>query len=272
MIHSLTLVSLIPFLASGLQDPGTTQKETPVHLIAHRGGVVTESIIENSLPAIEEAVRRGYWMIEVDIQESADGELVAHHDATFQRYYGDRRRLTEMTWEEIDELRSDPGHHRPLTFDEFTKACGGRIRLMLDTKGADHPTQFFERMESSLRENNLLKSAYVIGTAQSKEFFSGKARIGANRLELKAALEAGEDVSRHYFLFEHGRILDQETVAWAQSLGVPVVPSINAFHYFGLDAPLQAAESDTRKLLKLGVKEFQIDSIYDSYFADPTNP
>jgi hypothetical protein len=46
---------------------------------------------------------------------------------------------------------------------------------------------------------------------------------------------------------------------------VPVVPSVNIFHYAGLDDHFKAAESDIRRLRQLGVTEFQIDSVYDRW-------
>jgi hypothetical protein len=44
-----------------------------IKLIAHRGGVVDKQRAENNLPAIQEAIHRGYWMLEVDIRESKEG-------------------------------------------------------------------------------------------------------------------------------------------------------------------------------------------------------
>ena len=45
---------------------------------------------ENSIGALEEAIRRGNWMVEMDIQESKDGRLVVHHDS-FLQDFGDKR-------------------------------------------------------------------------------------------------------------------------------------------------------------------------------------
>ena len=40
-------------------------------------------------------------------------------------------------------------------------------------------------------------------------------------------------VVKLYFLFENGNTLDEATVRYAQSLNVPVVTSVNTFHYSG---------------------------------------
>ena len=209
--------------------------DEPKHLrlIAHRGGVVDKDLIENNLPAINEAIRRNYFMLEVDIRESKDGHLIVHHDEDFRRFYGDSRRVADMTWDEIKMLRSKPGDLRPIDFEEFARACRGKIRLMLDTKGPDHDRVFFAEMLRILKENELLDTAYVIGTEQSRQLLLGKAKIGCNRTELQMAIDRREDVKKQYFLFEHGEDLDEETVALAQSHDVTVVPSVNIFHYLG---------------------------------------
>ena len=234
-----------------------------VELIAHRGGVVDEGRIENNLPAIEEAIRRGYAMLEVDIRESKDGHLVVHHDANFRRFYGDERKVADLTWAEMKELSSTPGNLRPLDFEEFANACKGKIKLMLDTKGPDHSEDFFVEMERILKESDLLSTALVIGTQQSQDFLQGKAKVSVNRTELEAAIAAGEDASERYFLFEHGDMSD-ETVALAQKHGVLIVPSVNVFHYPAKEH-MQRAEADIMRLKALGIRHFQIDSVYEHF-------
>ena len=232
-----------------------------VNLVAHRGGVVDKGRIENNLPAVEEAIRRGYAMLEVDIRESKDGHLVVHHDADFLRYYGDDREVAEVTWDEMKRLSSTPGDLRPLDFEEFCRACQGKIQLMLDTKGPDHSDSFFTEMERILAENDLLSSALVIGTAQSQAYLKGKARVGLNRKQLDDAIAAGEDVASLYFLFEHGNMTN-ETVMQAQRHGVLIVPSVNVFHY-PEEEHMNRAEADIRRLRALGIRTFQIDSVYE---------
>lgn len=238
-----------------------------VLLIAHRGGVVDQQRIENNVPAIQEAMQRGYWMLEVDIRESKDGHLVVHHDENFERFYGDPRKVAELTWEEMKQLKSHPGGLRPIDFAEFAKACKGSIRLMLDTKGPRHSDEFFKTMVRILRENELLRSAFIIGTDQSKKLLHGRAKIGMNREELAMAAGRGERVAQLYFLFEHGNDLDARTIEFARKHGVVVVPSVNVFHYPSENHETLAA-ADIHRLRKLGVKYFQIDSVYEKYCRD----
>lgn len=260
MLASLVLICC--GLAPGADDAPA------IDLCAHRGGVVDERLIENNLPGIEEAIRRGYWMLEVDIRKSKDGHLVVHHDADFRRYYGDERRVADMTWDEIKQLRSTPGDLRPLEFAEYAAACRGRIRLMLDIKGPEHSQAFFDSLIATLEKNDLLDSAYVIGTEQSRKLLLDRAKVGINPHKLVDHVAGGEDVGRRYFLFAHAKDFDQETIELARSRGVDIVPSINTFHYPG-KTNRQDAAADIAKLKKLGVTRFQIDSVYEPFCRQP---
>jgi glycerophosphoryl diester phosphodiesterase len=213
---------------------------------------------------VNEAIKRGYWMIEVDIWETKDGIAIAQHDPDFQRFYGHSGKASEMTWEEIKKLRSNPGNERPLLFEELVALCKGKLFLMLDTK-APHSPGFCSQIEAILKKHDLLSSAYVIGTPESREYFRGKAKVGVNRQHLKQAIQESENVQDLYYLFEHGNELDEATVSWSQELGVTVVPSVNTFHYKTED-PMEGAKEDIAWLKKAGVTEFQIDSEYDRWF------
>lgn len=267
LIFILILVSCQP---DTQQSANLITAPTDYRLIAHRGGIVEGRYTENSPAAVRAAIDRRYYMLEVDVRESKDGKLVVHHDEDFQRFYGDPRKVANMTWEEISQLRSQPGNRAPIQFEDMAKLCAGHLQLMMDTKPPSHSPEFYAEMERILREYELLDQAYFIGTAESREYFKGKAKISIKRDQLKAAVEAGEDVSELYFLFEHGNELDKEAVAYAQKHGVAVVPSVNLFHYKEED-PMEGARGDIEWLKEAGISDFQIDSEYDKFVFASAN-
>lgn len=69
---------------------------------AHRGDM--KCAPENTLPAIESAVKKGAHMIEFDVQLSKDGALVLMHDATVDRTTDGTGKVTELTYPEIRKL------------------------------------------------------------------------------------------------------------------------------------------------------------------------
>lgn len=241
-----------------------THAKEPLRLIAHRGGVVTSKIIENNHAAIETAVERGYWMVEVDIRRSKDGVPVAHHDRDFKRFYGDPRKLSEMTWEEISHLQASPGGERVLKFSEYVTACDGRLRLMLDVKGNDLPADYVDAIERVLIDHNMIEKTYAIGAEEVKQRLLDRGRVSRQHEDLFHAAEQGEDVSQRYFLFEAAKDLDESIIKRTQSLGVPVVAALNTFHYRG-ENQMEQAREDIKRMRALGVNEFQIDSVYDQW-------
>lgn len=58
----------------------------PPWIVGHRG--VAAEALENSLPSFELAIEQGADMIELDVQLTADGELVVFHDWSLERLAG----------------------------------------------------------------------------------------------------------------------------------------------------------------------------------------
>lgn len=248
----------------------TQNQDLPVSLIAHRGGIVDENRIENSEAAIEEAIRRGYWMLEIDLRKTRDGQIILHHDSTFERYYQDPGSVTDLDWEEIQTFRSDVGNSRPLLLEEVAEMAAGKIRFMLDIKGGDFEESDYREIERILENNGMLSSAFVLSDAEAQRYLFGKASISRGLGDILQAAEAGEDVSELYHLFELGGNLDEEMIRQANDLGVKVVAAINVFRYSRSgeteEERWEAAKKDVQLLLELGVEYYQVDSVYEPLF------
>ena len=82
---------------------------------AHRG--LCQAAPENTLGAFQAAIDFGCEGIEIDVQLSADGEIIVAHDANFTRMTVGHptgftnRRLREMTWEEIARVELPYANH-----------------------------------------------------------------------------------------------------------------------------------------------------------------
>lgn len=99
---------------------------------AHRG-LHNSDLPENSLAAYSNAIDSGYG-IEIDVQLSSDGEIFVFHDATAKRMCGVERKLSEMTADEIKELRLlDTDEHIP-TLAEVLSLVDGSVPLLIEVK------------------------------------------------------------------------------------------------------------------------------------------
>jgi glycerophosphoryl diester phosphodiesterase len=253
---------------AGRDGPAVAAERDELFLIAHRGGIVDDTHPENSSSSVDAAILSGFWMLEVDVRRSLDGHAIVQHDATFQRFYGVSRAVDQMTWPEIERLRATPGGSRPMQFDELCARCSGRVRLMLDIKGSSHPDAFYSGIVDSLRRHGLLETTWSLSGGPIPDLTKGAVRRAVDRRALAAAVERAEPVSTTCYLFELGSVLDEEAVRLCRSHDVPPVAALNTFRYeqAGVD-PLKGAEADARRLRAIGVRHFQIDSIYARFFV-----
>lgn len=105
---------------------------------AHRGSSAIAP--ENTLASLRQAILDGADLAEVDVQATADGELVLGHDADLQRVAGDPRHLWQMTYPEVARL--DVGHwfdprfsgERIPRLQDAIALVKGRLQLNLELK------------------------------------------------------------------------------------------------------------------------------------------
>jgi glycerophosphoryl diester phosphodiesterase len=102
--------------------------------IAHRGLHDTSAgVIESTTSAFSAAIAGGYGM-ETDLQISADGEAMVHHDDVLGRLTEGSGRLSDMAAVEIKRVRFKTSADRILTLSELCDLVGGRATLVLELK------------------------------------------------------------------------------------------------------------------------------------------
>jgi glycerophosphoryl diester phosphodiesterase len=100
--------------------------------IAHRG-LHNAAVIENTASAFSAAIAGGYG-IETDLQISADGEAMVHHDDALGRLTEGSGRLSDMSAAAIKRVRFKTVADRILTLGELCDLVGGRATLVLEFK------------------------------------------------------------------------------------------------------------------------------------------
>jgi glycerophosphoryl diester phosphodiesterase len=135
-------ISLAAFLVNRTQDP--------VLIIAHRGSSSTAP--ENTLAAFRLAADQHTDFIELDVQESADGQVLVAHDSDLMKVAGKPTKI----WEgEAAALRAvdigsykDPrfAAERVPTLAEALGVCKGRCRVVVELKSYGHNQQLEQRV------------------------------------------------------------------------------------------------------------------------------
>lgn len=253
------LLQLGTFMAAAQRAPGSG---SDYRLIAHRGGIVDSLAAENSLPALERAIARGYWMVEVDLRLTADSVLITQHDRNFRRYFGVDSAVNTMSWHSIQQLRSEFGSS-VLSFEEVLRQCSGRIRVMIDNKIEGLDTVLFGKVVALLRKYNLDKDAIMIGTSASTGFFTGKVRLSCTRKQLEENMRKPGYQPSDYYLFSGD--ISGDDVRWARQHDIMVVGAINERNPDSPEAK-ERARVKAVKMQRAGVKIFQIDSAFEDLF------
>ncbi len=137
-IASTTALAQPP--ADSAQPPALpAAHHTPI-VIAHRAD--HEHAPENTIAAIEDAIRCGADYVELDLRTTRDGHLILNHDATVDRMTGSHGAIADLTFAAIESLvvrnpGATPNGHQMPEFRDALRTCQGRINIYLDFKAAD---------------------------------------------------------------------------------------------------------------------------------------
>lgn len=108
---------------------------TSVLVVAHRAD--WRFAPENSLAAIENSIRLGADVVELDVQKTKDGQLILMHDKTLDRTTTGKGKIAEWALDSIRTLRLKNGaalktKHRVPTLEEALLTAKGRVMVNLD--------------------------------------------------------------------------------------------------------------------------------------------
>ena len=102
--------------------------------VAHRGlHDIARGIVEN-MPAAAEAAIAGNFAIECDIQLTADGEAMVHHDDELGRLTEGSGALLTKTAAELKAVRFKNTPERMMTLTDLCDLVAGRVPLVIEVK------------------------------------------------------------------------------------------------------------------------------------------
>ncbi len=128
---------------------------------------------ENSLAALEIAIRGGVEIIETDVRRTKDGKLIILHDPHVARVTNSQGYIADMTLEEIkrlnlrDALGQTTAEKIP-TLEEYMKAAKGRVLLYLDKAGQDGGALVPQILEKAKSCGTLEETVFVLDWPYAK--------------------------------------------------------------------------------------------------------
>lgn len=131
----LYLLAIMPKL-SGRHDLRPWQSKYYAHRGLHQD---PDTIPENSMAAFKLAVAHNYG-IEMDIQLTKDNVPVVFHDFTLKRVCGVNRKVKDLTFNELQELRLHGSKEKIPSFQSVLDMVQGKVPLILEFKVELHDT------------------------------------------------------------------------------------------------------------------------------------
>ena len=123
---------------------------------------------ENSLPAIESAINMGVDIVELDLQCTADSQLIIMHDAKLNRTTTGKGVIAELTLDSIRTFRLKNGvsikTHEIPTLREVLLLCKDRVLINLDK--AD---RYFDLVVPVLQETGTTRQIIMKGRKPADE-------------------------------------------------------------------------------------------------------
>ncbi|QKW26566.1 glycerophosphodiester phosphodiesterase [Streptomyces seoulensis] len=223
---------------------------------AHRGGAADG--LENTVAQFRRAVALGYRYIETDVHATADGRLVAFHDATLDRVTDGAGRIADLPWAEVARARVAGREPVPL-FEELLETFP-EVRWNVDVKAEPALRPLLEVIErrdafarvcvGSFSEARVVRAQRLAGPRLATSYGTrGVLGLRLRSWGLPAALRRSAVAAQ---------------VPVAQS-GVPVVDRlfVRAAHARGLQVHVWTINEPERmhRLLDLGVDGIMTDHI-----------
>jgi len=153
------------FVGSWLLNDIQTKNDNVV-IIAHRGAAGKAP--ENTLASVQEAIRDGADWIEIDVQESSDGEVVVIHDSDFMKLAGVNLKVWDATLKQLKEIdigswfAPDFSAERIPTLLEVLEKTRGQARVMIELKYYGHDQQLEQRVVDIVEQAEMVNDVAVM--------------------------------------------------------------------------------------------------------------
>ena len=226
-----------------------------VEVTAHRGA--SSYYPENTMPAFIGAAEMGADWIELDVQESKDGQIFASHDSNFRRLAGISKNVWELTYDEIARIdvgkrfsAEFEGTHPPLLAEalEFARQTG--VQLNIEVKPTGHERHLESEVARLITEAGLADQCVV----SSQSYTS--------LLKIK---EANSDIQTIYILsLAYGNILELEGIDGYSIEETTITKSlVNRIHRAGKTIAVWTLNSRAQinQMIDFGVDNIVTDDI-----------
>ena len=247
-ITILILLSQLAFVACSKEESKMETKKENILVVAHRGA--SGYAPENTLSAMKKAIEMKAEMSELDVQETADGEIILLHDNTTKRTGEKDLNIWELNYDDLKDIEvgewfSEEYKGEPIpTLKEVIDLVKGKMKLNIELKANKHEKMLAERSLKVVMDNNFLDqvvfTSFKFDEIRKIRALNKEAKVGYIFGKLPENVDVfTEDVD---LLSAHYKSVDAEFVKKAKSNGKEV-------HVWTVNEP-----EDMKRMIELGVE------------------
>ncbi|SDC69256.1 glycerophosphodiester phosphodiesterase [Ruegeria marina] len=130
--------------------------EDDVTVIGHRGAAGARP--ENTMASVVKAIEDGADWVEIDVQETADGEIVVMHDSDFMKLAGVPTKIWDATMQDVEAIdigswfAPEYSDERAPTLRAVLEAARGKASVLIELKYYGHDVDLENRVIALVEE------------------------------------------------------------------------------------------------------------------------
>ncbi|QDU94638.1 glycerophosphodiester phosphodiesterase [Lignipirellula cremea] len=160
------VLGLVVAIGVGASMVHGVRLEDEVIVIAHRGA--SAGAPENTLAALQLAIDEQADWVEIDVQETSDGEVVVVHDSDFMKLAGENLKVWDATLSQLQQLdlgsRFSPdfaGESVP-SLAQALDLCQGKVGVVIELKYYGHDEQLEQRVIDLVEARGMGKEVKIM--------------------------------------------------------------------------------------------------------------
>lgn len=140
--------------------------EDNVEIMAHRGASTVAP--ENTMAAFGQAIEDGADWIELDVQETSDGEVVVLHDSDFMKLGGNPLKIWDATMDDLSEIDigsrfgTEFASQRTPLLSEVLRQCKDKIGVNIELKYYGHDQDLEQRVVDVVEAEGMVSDVLVM--------------------------------------------------------------------------------------------------------------
>ena len=173
-IEEIPLPDLLQLLSSsrksGVLAIRSVRTDDDVEIIAHRGA--SAAAPENTMASIEQAVAEKADWTEIDVQETADDQVVVFHDSDFKKIANVDLKIWDATMDDLESIDIgtwfDPRFkdERVPTLAEVLEYCKGKAKVTIELKYYGHDRELEQRVAHIVEAAGMESDVVIISLKQ----------------------------------------------------------------------------------------------------------